>query len=210
MISIMLADDHSIVRMGFKMILEQQSDFEVVGEASDPNSAFEMAADLRPDVLLTDISMGTEKSGLLLAQRVVEAGLPTKVCVLSMHDEQEYLSQALHLGVLGYVLKSSSDDELFRAVRKAAAGEIFVCEGMMDGFVRNSLASIDPAADSLSPRETEIVVLAVKGYSNSDIAKRLSISVKTVESQKAKIMQKLGLASKPELFDYAVTHGLLR
>ena len=181
MIRIVLADDHSMVRMGFKMLIMQQKDFEVVGEASDPNEAFELVKQLSPEVLLTDVSM-----------------------------EQEYLSQALKSGAVGYLLKSSSDEELFKAIRQAAAGEIFICDEMLQGFVHNALSHVDPAAESLTPRESEIVSLAVKGYSNQEIAQMLAISVKTVEGQKSKIMHKLAIETKPELFDYAVRHGLVK
>lgn len=210
MIRLVLADDHSVVRMGFRMIIEQQIDLQVVGEASDPEEAFGLVVDEKPDVLLTDISMGTEKSGLLLAERVRESGLGARVVVLSMHDEQEYLAQALKAGALGYVLKSSSDAELIKAIRRAADGESYVCDDMMDGFVRNSVSQVDPSANALSPREAELVSLAVRGYSNHEIAEALSISVKTVEGRKAKIMAKIDVRSRPELFDYAVKHGLVK
>lgn len=210
MIRIVLADDHSMVRMGFKMLIMQQKDFEVVGEASDPNEAFELVKQLSPEVLLTDVSMGTEKSGLLLVKRLHDAGISTNSVVLTMHNEQEYLSQALKSGAVGYLLKSSSDEELFKAIRQAAAGEIFICDEMLQGFVHNALSHVDPAAESLTPRESEIVSLAVKGYSNQEIAQMLAISVKTVEGQKSKIMHKLAIETKPELFDYAVRHGLVK
>ena len=210
MIDVVLADDHSVVRMGFRMIIEQQMDVRVVGEASDPGTAVDLVVKHKPDVLLSDISMGTEKSGLLLAERIRDAGLPTRVVILSMHDEQEYLSQALKAGALGYVLKSSSDAELLKAIRRAADGESYVCDDMMDGFVRNSVSRTDPAADALSPREAELVSLAVRGYSNQEIAEALAISAKTVENRKAKVMAKIGAHSRPELFDYAVKHGLVK
>ena len=210
MIRIVLADDHSMVRMGFKMLIMQQKDFEVVGEASDPNEAFELVKQLSPEVLLTDVSMGTEKSGLLLVKRLYDVGISTNYVVLTMHNEQEYLSQALKSGAVGYLLKSSSDEELFKAIRQAAAGEIFICNEMLQGFVHNALSHVDPAAESLTPRESEIVSLAVKGYSNQEIAQMLAISVKTVEGQKSKIMHKLAIETKPELFDYAVRHGLVK
>lgn len=210
MIRIVLADDHSMVRMGFKMLIMQQKDFEVVGEASDPNEAFELVKQLSPEVLLTDVSMGTEKSGLLLVKRLHDVGISTNFVVLTMHNEQEYLSQALKSGAVGYLLKSSSDEELFKAIRQAAAGEIFICDEMLQGFVHNALSHVDPAAESLTPRESEIVSLAVKGYSNQEIAQMLAISVKTVEGQKSKIMHKLAIETKPELFDYAVRHGLVK
>lgn len=210
MIRIVLADDHSMVRMGFKMLIMQQKDFEVVGEASDPNEAFELVKQLSPEVLLTDVSMGTEKSGLLLVKRLYDVGISANSVVLTMHNEQEYLSQALKSGAVGYLLKSSSDEELFKAIRQAAAGEIFICNEMLQGFVHNALSHVDPAAESLTPRESEIVSLAVKGYSNQEIAQMLAISVKTVEGQKSKIMHKLAIETKPELFDYAVRHGLVK
>ena len=210
MIRIVLADDHSMVRMGFKMLIMQQKDFEVVGEASDPNEAFELVKQLSPEVLLTDVSMGTEKSGLLLVKRLYDVGISTNSVVLTMHNEQEYLSQALKSGAVGYLLKSSSDEELFKAIRQAAAGEIFICNEMLQGFVHNALSHVDPAAECLTPRESEIVSLAVKGYSNQEIAQMLAISVKTVEGQKSKIMHKLAIETKPELFDYAVRHGLVK
>lgn len=210
MIRIVLADDHSMVRMGFKMLIMQQKDFEVVGEASDPNEAFELVKQLSPEVLLTDVSMGTEKSGLLLVKRLYDVGISTNSVVLTMHNEQEYLSQALKSGAVGYLLKSSSDEELFKAIRQAAAGEIIICNEMLQGFVHNALSHVDPAAESLTPRESEIVSLAVKGYSNQEIAQMLAISVKTVEGQKSKIMHKLAIETKPELFDYAVRHGLVK
>lgn len=199
-----------MVRMGFKMLIMQQKDFEVVGEASDPNEAFELVKQLSPEVLLTDVSMGTEKSGLLLVKRLYDVGISTNSVVLTMHNEQEYLSQALKSGAVGYLLKSSSDEELFKAIRQAAAGEIFICNEMLQGFVHNALSHVDPAAESLTPRESEIVSLAVKGYSNQEIAQMLAISVKTVEGQKSKIMHKLAIETKPELFDYAVRHGLVK
>lgn len=210
MIRIVLVDDHSMVRIGFKMLIMQQKDFEVVGEASDPNEAFELVKQLSPEVLLTDVSMGTEKSGLLLVKRLHDVGISTNSVVLTMHNEQEYLSQALKSGAVGYLLKSSSDEELFKAIRQAVAGEIFICDEMLQGFVHNALSHVDPAAESLTPRESEIVSLAVKGYSNQEIAQMLAISVKTVEGQKSKIMHKLAIETKPELFDYAVRHGLVK
>lgn len=206
---IVLADDHAIVRSGFKMIIEQQPSMEIIGEASNPDDALAVIRATKPDILITDISMGTEKNGLLLVEQVHEELPETHIVVLSMHDEQEYLRQALQRGACGYVLKSASDDELIKAIKYAAKNELYVCEGMMGGFVRDSMQGEDPTAKALTPRETEIVCLAVKGHSNQEIADALHISVKTVESQKTKIMTKLGIASKPELFEYAVARKLI-
>lgn len=206
---IILADDHAIVRSGFKMIIEQQPDMEIVGEAASPDEALVLIRFEKPDILITDISMGTEKNGLLLVEQVREECPQTRIVVLSMHEEQEYLRQALQRGAYGYVLKSASDEELIKAINYAAKEEVYICEGMMGGFVRDSLQGNDPSTKALSPRESEIVTLAVKGHSNQDIANDLHISVKTVESQKAKIMAKLGITSKPELFEYAAANNLI-
>lgn len=209
MISIVLADDHRMVRMGFRMILEQQPDFKVVGEASDPQEAMALVAEKDPDVLVTDVSMGGQKNGLLLAENIRGANRGCRVVVLTMHAEQEYLRQALERGASAYVLKSSSDEALVKAVRFAVQGKSYICEEMMDGFVRDALMGADAAEEVLTPRETELVSLAVRGYSNAQIADALGLSAKTVENQKARVMTKLGLSSKPELFDYAVSHRLL-
>lgn len=209
MISIVLADDHRMVRMGFRMILEQQPDFKVVGEASDPQEAMALVAEKDPNVLVTDVSMGGQKNGLLLAENIRGANRGCRVVVLTMHAEQEYLRQALERGASAYVLKSSSDEALVKAVRFAVQGKSYICEEMMDGFVRNALMGADAAEEALTPRETELVSLAVRGYSNAQIADALGLSAKTVENQKARVMTKLGLSSKPELFDYAVSHRLL-
>lgn len=209
MISIVLADDHRMVRMGFRMILEQQPDFKVVGEASDPQEAMVLVAEKDPNVLVTDVSMGGQKNGLLLAENIRGANRGCRVVVLTMHAEQEYLRQALERGASAYVLKSSSDEALVKAVRFAVQGKSYICEEMMDGFVRDALMGTNAAEEVLTPRETELVSLAVRGYSNAQIADALGLSVKTVENQKARVMTKLGLSSKPELFDYAVSHRLL-
>lgn len=208
-IDIILADDHAIVRSGFKMIIEQQEDMHVVGEAANPDEALALARNERPQILITDISMGTEKNGLLLIEQLHEELPDIGIVVLSMHEEQEYLRQALERGAYAYVLKSASDEELIKAITYALKQELYISEAMMGGFVRDSLQGKDPTAKALTPRESEIVVLAVKGHSNQEIASALHISVKTVESQKAKIMVKLGITSKPELFDYAVKNHLI-
>ncbi|MDD7204536.1 MAG: response regulator transcription factor [Coriobacteriaceae bacterium] len=175
MIRIVLADDHAMVRMGFKMILEQQGDFQVVGEASEPDSAFELVRELKPDVLVTDVSMDSDKNGLLLAERIEGAGLACAVLVLTMHAEQEYLRQAMERGARGYVLKSSSDETLVHAIRAIERGDSFICEEMLGDFIRDSLSGNDPAASALTPRESELVSLSVRGYSNSAIADMLGI-----------------------------------
>lgn len=208
-IRIILADDHTVVLTGFKMIIEQQDDMEVVGEASNPEDALELVRSLSPDVLVSDVSMGAEKNGLLLAEQVTQSTMDTKVVMLTMHDEQEYVRQALYRGANAYVLKSALDEELIKAIRSAHKGEVYLSSSLVSSFVKDSISNDLSEQKALTPREAELVTMAVKGFSNQKIAATLFISVKTVESQKAKIMAKLGISSKPELFDYALTHKLI-
>lgn len=208
-IRIVLADDHAVVLTGFKMIIEQQDDMEVVGEASNPEEALELVRTLTPDVLVSDVSMGAEKNGLTLAEQVVQSTMDTRVVMLTMHDEQEYVRQALYRGATAYVLKSALDEELIKAIRSANKGEVYLSTSLVSSFVKDSIENDLSEQKSLTPREAELVTMAVKGYSNQKIATTLFISVKTVESQKAKIMAKLGISSKPELFDYALSHKLI-
>ncbi len=208
MIRIVLADDHSMVAEGFRMILDQQPDFEVAGVASSPAEAMDMLIELAPDVLVSDVSMGGQKSGLLLAERIEGSSVRCGVVLLTMHDELEFAHQAFRHGARGYVLKSSSDDDLFCAVRAAASGECHLCRELISPFIKDSVRRAEDVPSILTPHESEIAVLSVKGFSNADIAEALSVSVKTVESRKAKVMAKLGLKSKPELFDYVVRHRL--
>ncbi|MDO5044682.1 MAG: response regulator transcription factor [Coriobacteriia bacterium] len=210
MIDIVLADDHRVVCQGFQMIINAQEDMKVIGTACSAQEAIVKVAELHPDVFVTDISMGGPKTGLLALERLADRANPSAVVILSMHEEQEYLRQAMALGAKGYVLKSSSDESLFNAIRSAARGEIYICQEMLGAFVQDALNGVNPNDTTLTPRESQIVTLAVKGYSNTEIADRLSVSVKTVESQKSKIMNKLKLHSKPELFEYAVAHNLLK
>lgn len=209
MIRIVLADDHRMVSMGFRRIIEEQPDMRVIGEAASSDEALDMVANMKPHVLVTDVTMGGQKSGLLLAERLEQSSTPTQVVVLTMHDEQEYLRQAMQRGAKGYVLKSSSDDALFSAIRAAVRHETYICHELLEDFVFDAVHGVDPSQGALSPRESEVVSLSVRGYTNTDIAKQLCISVKTVESQKGKIMTKLGLHTRHELFDYATTHGLV-
>ena len=208
-IRIVLADDHAVVRSGFRMIIEYQEDMEVVGEAVNPEQARELVRIESPDVLVSDVSMGAGKNGMLLADEIVNQGGKTKVVLLTMHDEQEYVRQALELGAHAYVLKSAQDEELIAAIRAACKGEIYLSSALVSTFVKESLSNEFSDKKALTPREAELVTMAVKGYSNQKIASTLFISVKTVESQKAKIMTKLGISSKPELFDYALSHKLI-
>jgi two-component system response regulator NreC len=212
MIRLLIADDHAVVRSGFAMILEQQLDVKVVAQAADGEEAYQLAGQTQPDIILTDISMPPGENGLYLLNRIKKNFPDIKVIMLTMYDEQEYLLRAMRGGASGYVLKNSSDEELIKAIRTVANGEVYIASQMMAGFVDEALGGSDAGAKvrpKLTEHEQEIVTLAAYGFSNKEIASKLIVSVKTIESQKAKIMDKLGLKSRPELVEYALKNRLL-
>ncbi|MDR1422103.1 MAG: response regulator transcription factor [Coriobacteriales bacterium] len=204
---ILIADDHAVVRSGFAMILEQQMDFRVVAQAIDGEEAYRLASQTQPDIILTDISMPPGENGLYLLGRIKENFSDIRIIILTMYEEQEYLVRAMRGGASGYVLKNSSDDELVKAIRTVANGEVYIASQMMAGFVEEVLGGTD-LRPKLTEREQEIVTLVAYGFSNREIAQKLIVSVKTVESQKARIMGKLGLHSRPELVEYALKNKL--
>jgi two-component system response regulator NreC len=206
-IRILIADDHAVVRSGFAMILEQQMDFRVVAQAIDGEEAYRLASQTQPDIILTDISMPPGENGLYLLGRIKENFSDIRIIILTMYEEQEYLVRAMRGGASGYVLKNSSDDELVKAIRTVANGEVYIASQMMAGFVEEVLGGTD-LRPKLTEREQEIVTLVAYGFSNREIAQKLIVSVKTVESQKARIMGKLGLHSRPELVEYALKNKL--
>lgn len=212
MTTVVLADDHVIVRQGIKALLESQPDLEVVGEASNGLEACELVEKHDPDVLVVDLMM-PNLTGLDVVHLVRERAPRTRVVVLSMHSNEAYVLQALHNGAIGYVLKESGDSDLVTAVRRAAGGQRYLSPPLSDRAIQ---AYSDRAEDSLldpyeglTSREREVFQMAAEGYSNKQIADRLSISARTVETHRANLMRKLGLNSRPELIRYAVRRGVL-
>ena len=214
-IRLLVADDHPVVRAGLRMLLSAQLDMEVVGEASDGITAIERALELRPDVVVMDITMGDINGGA--ATREIINRLPqTRVLVLTMHDSEEYLRQMLEAGATGYVLKQAADTELAVAIRAVHDGEVY----LYPAFTRVLLGDLIPSRDAdsrsqrdryelLSQREREVLRLVALGYTNRQIADRLFLSVKTVETYRARVMEKLNLKSRAALVRYALTRGLL-
>ena len=209
MLRIVLADDHEVVRAGLRMVLESHPDLEVVGEASDGEAAFEAACRLKPDVLVMDLSM-PNVDGVVAAERVHEAAPAVKIVALTLHAEPSYVQRLLRAGASGYVLKRSPTDELVKAIRLAARGGTYI-----DAALTDSLASIvraQPAAEGaalLSKREREVLVCIARGFSNKEIASTLKLSVKTVETYKARVATKLGLRSRAEIVNFAIGQGWL-
>lgn len=211
---IVIADDHAIVRSGFSMILNFQPDMEVIGTAADGIEAYAAVAKSRPDILIMDLSMPPGESGLIATGKIKEDFPDTKILILTMHDDEEYLFHILKSGASGYVLKNAPDEELLLAIRTIYAGGTYIHPKMATSLVREFIKN-DKSADSedpfelLSKRELEILPLIAKGYGNKEVAEKLFISVKTVEAHKAKIMEKLQLKSRPELVEYALRKKLL-
>ena len=211
-IRVLIADDHAVLRAGLKMLLDAQSDIQVVGEAADAKEAQEKAASSRPDVVLMDISM-PGGGGLPATREIRRAHPSTQVLVLTMHDDESYLRQFLHAGAAGYVLKKAADTELVEAIRTVHRGDVFVYPTLIKALVAGELARCRTPKESdrgvLSDRECEVLKLTALGYSHQQIADRLFLSVKTVETYKARVMDKLNLRGRAELVRYVMAQGWL-
>ncbi len=205
-IRIVIADDHSVVRRGLRQLLDREAGFEIVAEAEDLDSARRYVRGHRPDVLVLDLNMPGGSS--LEAIPGIRADSPeTQIVVLTMQNEPAFARQALSAGVLGYVLKESADEELVEAVRRAAAGDTF-----LNPRLGARVAAEPPPGppDGLSEREVEVLRMIALGHTNAEIAQQLFLSVRTVETHRAHIQQKLRLGSRAELVRYALQHGLVK
>ncbi|THF78043.1 response regulator transcription factor [Cohnella fermenti] len=214
MIRILLVDDHAVVRSGLRMLLNAKSGLTVVGDAADGDEAIRLAAELKPDVVLMDLSMPHGKDGLSATAELKKLLPDTNVLVLSMHDDDEYLFRAIHAGASGYVLKSAPHEELLSAIESVSTGSAYLyptaTKRLMNEYMeRIKRGDNSDAYESLSEREKEVLAWIARGYSNKDIAENLIISVKTVETHKAHVMEKLGLRTRPDLVKYALKKGLL-
>ena len=208
---IVIADDHAVVRTGFSMILNFQEDMEVVDTAAEGVEAYQKVMQHHPDVLIMDLSMPPGESGLIATSKIVESFPDTKILILTMYDDEEYLFHVLRNGAKGYILKNAPDEQLVSAVRTVYRGDTYIDPKMTTSLVNEFVNSTGQDAKNtndpfriLSKRELEILPLIAKGYGNKEIAEKLFVSVKTVEAHKTHIMQKLNLKSKPELVEYAL------
>ncbi len=214
MIKIVVVDDHVVVRSGLKTLLDGKHQMKVIGEASEGDEAIKVAQELRPDVVLMDLSMPHGKDGLTATEELKKLMPEIEILILTMHDDEEYLFRAIHVGASGYILKSAPHEELISAIVSVSTGNAYLTptatkklmseymDKLKNGGVANSL-------ESLSDREKQVLELVAKGFSNKEIASDLVISVKTVESHKSNLMEKLGLKTRPELVKYALKKGLL-
>jgi two-component system response regulator NreC len=208
-VRVLIVDDHAVVRAGLRMLLDAEDDLEVVGEAADPRSAVFEARALAPDVVLMDVVM-PGGSGIEATAAVLKEAPETNVLVLSMQDDPRYVREAFAAGASGYVLKEAADTELVGAVREVARGGRYVHPELGARLVSaeaDERAKAD--ADPLSGREREVLRLLALGHTNQEIAKQLYLSVRTVETHRANIMQKLRISTRAELVRYAIDQGLL-
>jgi len=212
-IRILLADDHQLMRSGLRLLIEQQPDLTIVGEAGDGREAVALANSLRPDVAVMDISM-PNLNGIEAAHQITQGHAEIAVIVLSMHPDESYVLRALKAGAKGYLLKDSAESDLIAAVRAVAWGKSFfspaVSKVLLDDYIRKLKRSgAEDAYDLLTPREREILQLVAEGKSNKEVANLLNLSVYTVETHRSNIMQKLNLKGVPELTLYAVRKGII-
>jgi two-component system response regulator NreC len=210
--TIILADDHPIVRQGLKRLLEENPGFHIVGEAGDGLEAVQLVERLRPQVLITDVMM-PGLTGLEVTRQVHERVPKTQVLVLSMYSNEAYVLEALKNGAAGFVLKDCAAEELVRAVREVADGRRYLSaslsERAIEAYISASAALPADAYDTLTTREREVLHLAAEGHSSAVVAERLSISPRTAETHRAHLMRKLGLKTQTELLRFAIRRGIL-
>ncbi len=213
-IRIIIADDHAIVRTGLEMMVNMQEDMEVIDTASDGNEAFQKTMLLKPDIVIMDLNMSVGENGLTSTRKIKEAVPEIKVLILTMHDDREYIFRGLQAGASGYILKSAEDMDLINAIHTVEKGEAYLypkaqkllIEDYMERLVNGGTEDI---VKLLSTREQEVLEYIAKGYTNKEIAEILYLSVKTIETHKSRIMEKLQLRTRPELVKYALKQGLL-
>lgn len=209
---ILLADDHAMVRRGLRMVLEAEPDLEVVDEASDGAEALERILEGDVDLAILDVTM-PRMTGLQAAREISRRDVSTKVLVLSMHDNEQYLYEALKAGAAGYVLKSAAHRDLVEACRAAMRGEPFLYPGAITALIKDFLAHAREGSaareNPLTPREEEVTKLIAEGHTSKEIAALLVLSEKTVERHRANILEKLGLRDRVDLTRYAIRRGLI-
>jgi two-component system, NarL family, response regulator NreC len=207
-IRILLADDHAVVRQGFKMILGAQADMEIVGEAGNGREAVQVAEELKPDIVVMDVAM-PELNGIEATRRLTAALPHTRVIALSMHKDSVYVREILRAGARGYLLKDSPAGDLVSAVRSVASGQSYLSPGVSNAVLDDYRKHVTNPIDLLTSREREVLQLIAEGKTNKEIAGDLKLSVYTVDAHRGRIMEKLNLHSINELVRFAVRNGLI-
>jgi DNA-binding NarL/FixJ family response regulator len=206
-ISVLLADDHGVLRDGVRRLLEANADIRVTGTADDGRAAVEQAVKLTPDVAVVDISMPVI-SGIEVTRCIARQVPATAVVILSMHSSAELVREALRAGARGYLLKESAGDDVVKAVRAVVAGKRFLGNGIADALIESCVLGRSDVMEQLTPRERDVVRLVAEGKSNAEAAATLGLSPRSVETYRLRLMQKLGLADLPSLVKFAIRHGI--
>jgi DNA-binding NarL/FixJ family response regulator len=206
---VLIADDHGIVRSGLRLLLERQPDIEVIAEAADGAEARDLAARERPDLAILDVRM-PKLTGLQVTREIKRQTPETAVLILSMHDDERYLFEALKAGASGYVLKTQADTDLVEAIRAVQRGEPFLTPAAQQALIKDVLErGREASEEELTPREEEIVKLVAEAHTTRQIAEILHLSEKTVENHRGNAMRKLGMRDRVELVRYAIRRGLI-
>ncbi len=208
---ILIADDHRLFRDGLKALLEKQADMQVVGETADGITAVKAVLEKKPDIVLMDISM-PELNGIEATRQIMESRPETKIIVLSMHSDQRYIAECLKAGAVGYILKDCPTEELLVAIRAVANKQVYLSRQITESVVRDYI-NLNKGGSSqvfaiLSPREREVLQLLAEGKTTKEMAEKLNVSVKTIETHRKQIMDKLNMRSIAELTKYAIREGL--
>jgi two-component system, NarL family, response regulator NreC len=206
-IRVVLADNHALVRQGLKALLEREG-FQVAGEASDGQEVLRLVANVRPEIAILDISMPILNG--IDAARELQKSSPTKTILLTRHDEDQYVTEALRAGVKGYVLKNQAATDLVHAIREVCRGGIYLSPSISGAIVGAFLSKTDLPADPLTPRERQVLQLVGEGKSTKEVATLLGVSIKTAESHRTRLMQKLDIHETASLVRYAIRRGLVQ
>ena len=209
-VRVLIVDDHAVLRSGLRALLIEQADLDIIGEAANGEEAVRKSTELCPDIILLDISL-PGMNGLETAKKILTLLPDVKILFLTMHDDINLLQEALDIGARGYILKRAVESELINAIYAAARGDLYIDPAMTMGLLQQPLKPSPSAVitEATTPRETEVLNLIAQGYTNRQVSEMLCISIRTVESHRASIMDKLNLQSRVELVRYARDHGIL-
>jgi two-component system, NarL family, response regulator NreC len=213
MISIFLADDHQIVRKGIKAILSAESDFQVIGEAGDGIETVKLVDDLKPDILILDLMMGGI-NGLEVTRQLAKKNPKVGIVVLSMHSNEAYVLEALRSGAMAYILKDNTTEDLVHAIREVASGRRYLSSPLSDRAItaytqKEGANNEHDPYEQLTTREREVLQMSAQGFSNTDIASKLFVSPRTIETHRANLMHKLGIRTQADLLHYAILRGII-
>lgn len=212
MISVLVADDHSIVRAGISMMINNYGGMKVIGEAADGEEAVQKALELQPDVVIMDLNM-PKVSGLVATKKINEENPNIKIIVLTMHDDREYIFRVIQAGASSYLLKSHPENDLIEAIRTVHRGEAYLYPNatrmLLEDYIQKSSSTTEDNLMKLTGREQEVLSYLAKGYTNREAGEQLFLSTKTIESHRSKIMEKLNLKTRPALVEYAAKNGFL-